>query len=75
MKRNIAPVQLSRRGALSQGLLPNVYGSKLWTSSDFWLLFIILSLRTLVCVHVQTLILTFLSQRNWFDVYVPYYSL
>ncbi|GLB33202.1 putative MFS general substrate transporter [Lyophyllum shimeji] len=40
----IAPVQLSRRAALSQGLLPNVYGRKLWTSKDFWLLFTILSL-------------------------------
>ncbi|RDB20251.1 hypothetical protein Hypma_012589 [Hypsizygus marmoreus] len=38
------PVQLSRRAALSQGLLPNVYGRKLWTSSDFWLLFLILSI-------------------------------
>ncbi|KAG6915674.1 hypothetical protein DXG01_010504 [Tephrocybe rancida] len=39
-----APIQLSRRAALNQGLPPNVYGRKLWTSSDFWLLFTILSL-------------------------------
>ncbi|KAG5643241.1 hypothetical protein DXG03_001290 [Asterophora parasitica] len=39
-----APVRLSRRAALSQGLLPNVYGVKLFASTDFWLLFIILSL-------------------------------
>ncbi|KAG6816234.1 hypothetical protein H0H87_007561 [Tephrocybe sp. NHM501043] len=37
--------QLSRRAALNQGLAPNVYGRKLWTSSDFWLLFAILSMR------------------------------
>ncbi|KAF8075789.1 major facilitator superfamily domain-containing protein [Lyophyllum atratum] len=40
----IAPVQLSRRAALRQGIPPNVYGHKLWTSKDFWLLFGILSL-------------------------------
>ncbi|KAG5637900.1 hypothetical protein H0H81_002728 [Sphagnurus paluster] len=39
-----APAQLSRRAALNQGILPNVYGRKLFTSSDFWLLFTILSL-------------------------------
>ncbi|KAG6828069.1 hypothetical protein H0H92_009371 [Tricholoma furcatifolium] len=39
-----APVQLSRRAALNQGFPPNVYGRKLWTSSDFWLLFSILSM-------------------------------
>ncbi|KAF5371466.1 hypothetical protein D9615_009591 [Tricholomella constricta] len=39
-----APPRLSRRAALSQGLLPNVYGSKLFTSRDFWLIFSILSL-------------------------------
>ncbi|KAG6840959.1 hypothetical protein C0991_003019 [Blastosporella zonata] len=38
------PTQLSRRAALNQGLSPNVYGRKLWTSSDFWLLFSILSM-------------------------------
>lgn len=38
------PIQLSRRAALNEGLLPNVYGKKLFTSSDFWLLCSILSL-------------------------------
>jgi hypothetical protein len=31
--------------ATSSDLFPNVYGRRLWTSGDFWLLFTLLSLR------------------------------
>ncbi|KAF9460956.1 major facilitator superfamily domain-containing protein [Collybia nuda] len=45
-QQGIAPDsrRLSRRTALREGLTPNVYGRKLWTSSDFWLIFSILSM-------------------------------
>ena len=37
---------LSRGAAMVLDVLPNVYGKKLWCSSDFWLLFAILSICT-----------------------------
>ena len=39
---------LSRGTALALDLLPNVHGKKLLCSSDFWLLFVILSIRAFV---------------------------
>ena len=41
---------LSRGAAMTLDLLPNVHGKKLWCSSDFWLLFSILSIRTFACL-------------------------
>ena len=41
---------LSRGEAMALDMLPNVYGKKLWCSSDFWLLFGILSIRTFACL-------------------------
>ena len=38
---------LSRGAAMALDLLPNVYGKRLWCSSDFWMLFGIHSIRTL----------------------------
>lgn len=35
----------SHTPATSSDLFPNVYGRRLWTSGDFWLLFTLLSLR------------------------------
>lgn len=35
----------SQTPATSSELFPNIYGRRLWTSGDFWLLFTILSLR------------------------------
>jgi len=35
---------LSRGTALALDMLPNLHGKKLWCSSDFWLLFVILSI-------------------------------
>ena len=43
---------LFRRAALRQGRLPNVHGSKLFQSTDFWLIFTILSL----CMFFQPFI-------------------
>ena len=42
------------RGAASMALdmLPNVHGKKLWCHSDFWLLFVILSIRTFACLSI-----------------------
>ena len=37
---------LSRGAAMALDMLPNVYGKKLWCSSDFWMLFGIHSIRT-----------------------------
>lgn len=42
--------RLSRRAALALGMLPNVYGKRLWFSSDFWLLFTLLSICALTCL-------------------------
>ncbi|KAF8905752.1 major facilitator superfamily domain-containing protein [Gymnopilus junonius] len=38
------PRSLSRGRAMVLGTVPNVYGKRLWLSSDFWLLFTILSI-------------------------------
>ncbi|KAJ3509070.1 hypothetical protein NLJ89_g5413 [Agrocybe chaxingu] len=38
------PRSMSRGSAMAAGLLPNVYGKKLWRSGDFWLLCSILSM-------------------------------
>ena len=67
------------RGSLNRGetmafdMLPNIHGKKLWCSSDFWLLFGILSIRMFACL-LQSLfisnILLACSQRDWCDVYV-----
>ncbi|CAA7269647.1 unnamed protein product [Cyclocybe aegerita] len=38
------PRSLSRGSAMAAGILPNVYGKKLWRSGDFWLLCSILSM-------------------------------
>ena len=74
-------VELSEtsRGSLSRGetlafdMLPNIHGKKLWCSSDFWLLFGILSIRMFAC-SIQFLfmsnILLLCSQRDRCDVYV-----
>jgi hypothetical protein len=64
-------VQLSRPAALNEGLLPNVYGRKLFTSSDFWLLCSILSLCTflpLPFLHSHRIYVY--SKRDQVDVYV-----
>ena len=41
---------LSDSTAIALGILPNVHGKQLWCSSDFWLLFGILSIRAFACV-------------------------
>lgn len=38
---------LSRGAAITHDTTPNLHGKKLWRSGDFWLLFSILSMRTL----------------------------
>jgi hypothetical protein len=67
------PVQLSRRAAINQGLLPNVYGKKLFYSSDFWLLCSILSLCLFYRLNARFHADSYLcSKRDWVDVYVPF---
>ena len=41
---------ISRSTAMALDILPNLHGKKLWCSSDFWLLFGILSIRTFTCL-------------------------
>jgi hypothetical protein len=41
---------LSRGAAMALDMLPNLHGMKLWCSSDFWLLFVILSIRAFSCL-------------------------
>ena len=41
---------LSLEPDMTFDMSPNVYGKKLWCSSDFWLLFAILSIRTFNCL-------------------------
>ena len=41
---------LSRHAAMALGLSPNVHGMKLGQSSDFWLLFTLLSMRAFTCL-------------------------
>ena len=48
---------LSRGAAMALDMLPNVHGKKLWCSSDFWLLFVILSIRTLPA-YLQSLFIS-----------------
>ena len=48
--RETSRESLSRGPAVALDMLPNVYGKKLWCSSDFWLLFGILSIRTFTCL-------------------------
>ena len=67
------------RGSLSRGatmafdMSPNIYGKKLWCSSDFWLLFGILSICMFACL-LQSLfiskILLVCSEWDRCDVYV-----
>jgi hypothetical protein len=50
--------QLSSHGAaMALDMSPNVYGKKLWRSSDFWLLFSLLFLRAFACLST---VLTYL---------------
>ena len=46
---------LSRGAAVALNLSPNVYGKKLWCSSDFWLLFSIHSIRTFFFTCLSTI--------------------
>ena len=62
---------LSRRAALNRGLLPNVYGAKLLRSSDFWLVFTIMSLSTpYQLVNLTILTRRVFSVRDSLNVYV-----
>ena len=47
--RETSRQSLSRGAAMTLDMLPNVHGKKLWCSSDFWLLFGILSIRMFAC--------------------------
>lgn len=51
---------------------PNIYGVKLWTSIDFWIPFISLSLRQSPFILSIATIKTFscFSERDWVDVWV-----
>ena len=64
---------LSRGAATAFDMLPNIHGKKLWCSSDFWLLFGILSIRMFACLLKSLFISNILlacSQRDRCDVYV-----
>ena len=64
---------LSRGATMAFDMLPNIYGKKLWCSSDFWLLFGILSICMFACL-LQSLfiskILLACSEWDRCDVYV-----
>ena len=43
----------SHDAAMALDMSPNIYGKKLWCSSDFWLLFSILFLRAFACLSTM----------------------
>ena len=59
--RATPPTPLSRRAALNQDLAPNVFGSNLLRSTDFWLIFGILSL----CAILPLFTLIILMQQEF----------